>query len=268
MDSTKHTFVICAYKDSPYLTDCIDSIKNQSVKSSIICTTSTPGPYISEICVKHDIPLYINPEQGGIASDWNFAYNQANTPLITLAHQDDIYNPDFLKRTLEYLNKVKKPLIAFTDYYEIRGGKEIQSNLLLRIKRFMCTPWRIRVLQASRFTGRRIFMFGSPVCCPSVTYVRENLPAEPLFNTEYKNNCDWFAWVKIRDLPGEFVYCPKRLVGHRIHSESETTNRIADESRSKEDLQILSMLSPKPIAKLIHRFYVKSQGSNRIIKDI
>ena len=36
-----HTFVICAYKESKYLEECIKSLINQTVKSNIIMTTST-----------------------------------------------------------------------------------------------------------------------------------------------------------------------------------------------------------------------------------
>ena len=55
-----HTFVICAYKESPFLEKCILSLKKQIVESSIIIITSTPNAYISKMADKYDIPLYIN----------------------------------------------------------------------------------------------------------------------------------------------------------------------------------------------------------------
>ena len=39
-----HTFVICAYGESPYLEACIRSLLSQTEKSRILCATSTPGP--------------------------------------------------------------------------------------------------------------------------------------------------------------------------------------------------------------------------------
>ena len=41
-----HTFAICAYKESPYLEECIKSLKNQTIKSNILIATSTPNDYI------------------------------------------------------------------------------------------------------------------------------------------------------------------------------------------------------------------------------
>ena len=44
-----HTFVICAYKESPYLEECIQSLMNQRIKSNVIITTSTPNVYIERL---------------------------------------------------------------------------------------------------------------------------------------------------------------------------------------------------------------------------
>ena len=35
-----HTFAICAYKESPFLQECIESLKKQTIATNIIMTTS------------------------------------------------------------------------------------------------------------------------------------------------------------------------------------------------------------------------------------
>ena len=55
-----HTFVVCAYKQSEYLEECIQSLKKQNVQSNIIISTSTPNEYITNIAKKYDLPVYIN----------------------------------------------------------------------------------------------------------------------------------------------------------------------------------------------------------------
>ena len=258
-----HTFVVCAYKESPYLQDCLASLINQNMDSIIICTTSTPNDHVTSICNKFGVEVCVNSERKGLAADWNFAYNQAKTDYVTIAHQDDIYDPNFLKETMSYIYKSKKPLIAFTDYYEIRNSKKVMSNRLLRIKRILNFPWLFRLTWSSRFIARRIFTFGNPICCPSVTFAKDNIIISPVFNESYKNSCDWYAWLAIRDLRGDFIYCPQKLMGHRIHANSETTATIASNVRSKEELQILRMLMPKFMAKVIHYFYRRGQKSNK-----
>ena len=56
----KHTFVICAYKESAYLEECVKSLKEQKKESNIIMVTSTPNDYIKNICEKYDVELKIN----------------------------------------------------------------------------------------------------------------------------------------------------------------------------------------------------------------
>ena len=103
----QHTFVICAYQESEYLEECIRSLMRQTVKSEILMATSTPNPYIKKVSEKYAIPLYVNTGERGITQDWNFAYRQAKTPLVTIAHQDDVYAKNYTELVLEYLKKAE-----------------------------------------------------------------------------------------------------------------------------------------------------------------
>ena len=59
MNHIDHTFAVCAYKDSPYLEECIRSLKRQLEPSEIILCTSTPSAFIEEIAKKYDLPLFV-----------------------------------------------------------------------------------------------------------------------------------------------------------------------------------------------------------------
>ena len=102
----KHTFVICAYQESEYLEECIASLKNQKSESLVIMVTSTPNGHISSLAEKYGIPLYINPH-GGITQDWNFALSKAETKYATIAHQDDVYEPEYGQKIVEAFEKSK-----------------------------------------------------------------------------------------------------------------------------------------------------------------
>ena len=51
----QHTFVICAYGDSPFLEECILSLVNQELKYQVILYTSTHRDYIEKLCLKYNI---------------------------------------------------------------------------------------------------------------------------------------------------------------------------------------------------------------------
>ena len=53
-----HTFIICAYKESQYLEECIKSVKKQTVKSNVILSTSTPNKYIEQLSQKYNIKMF------------------------------------------------------------------------------------------------------------------------------------------------------------------------------------------------------------------
>lgn len=258
----KHTFVICAYKESEYLEECVKSLLNQSVKSNILMTTSTDNEYIRNIANIYNIKLKIGKHSSDIARDWNFAYHSALTKYVTIVHQDDIYDADYLKTALSAMEGCKKPLIFFSQYYEIRNNKKVANNLNLRIKKVLLSPLKIKVFRCSRFIRRRSLSLGNPICCPAVTYNKNLLPST-LFHEGFKSNIDWEAWEKISKLKGDFVYCSKSLMGHRVHESSTTTQIINSNLRTKEDYEMLKKFWPVPFAKLINLFYKKAEQSNQ-----
>ena len=67
--------------------------------------------------------------------------------------------------------------------------------------------------------------FGNPICCPAVTYNRENLK-NFYFDEGMRVSLDWYAWYKISEHKGRFAYVSDKLMCHRIHGESETSKRL------------------------------------------
>ncbi|MDY5575882.1 MAG: glycosyltransferase family 2 protein, partial [Lachnospiraceae bacterium] len=182
---------------------------------------------------------------------------------VTIAHQDDLYDECYVEKMLNYLNIEKKPLIYFTDYNEIRNGEKVETNKLLRIKRIMLFPLKFRIFWNSKFIRRRILSLGSPICCPSVTYVKENL-MNPIFMNHFRTNEDWEAWENISKLDGAFVYCSKPLTFHRIHEESETSAAISETGRAEEDLVMYRKFWPTWIARILTKLYGNSEKSNQL----
>ena len=259
----EHTFAICAYKESVYLETCIRSLKEQTIESNIIMVTSTPNEYLVQVSKKYNIPLFINKGEAGITQDWNFAYDKAETNIVTIAHQDDVYLPYYTEEILRKIHMSKRPLIAFTDYAELREKKVVCKNSLLRIKRILLFPLRLRCLQGSKFVRRRILSLGSPICCPAVTYVKDNLP-HPIFKAGFRSDEDWEAWEKISKLNGEFLYCKRIGMYHRLHEESETSIIIGDDARKNEDFIMFKKFWPDLIARILTKVYSKSEKSNQL----
>lgn len=266
--SKEHTFVVCAYKESKYLGQCVKSLINQAVKSRIIMVTSTPNEHISGVAKQYGIPLYINEGEKGIGADWNFGVSKASTKYVTVAHQDDIYEPNYSLQCIKAAEKSRRPIIIFTNYGELRDGRKVNDNTILKVKRLLLFPLKLsiggkRIFASSRFIRRRILSLGNAICCPTVTFNREEAVGN-IFKNSMKTNLDWEAWELLSRQRGSFVYCDRILMYHRIHEESTTSKLIADNSRTKEDYQMFCRFWPKWIAGLIMKWYSKSQESNTL----
>lgn len=262
MDSFKnHTFVVCAYKESVYLEECIKSLISQTVKSNIIVSTSTPNQYIEDLGKKYNLPIYINTGDKGIGQDWNFGISQTTTDYVTVAHQDDIYNPNYLEEIVNKIEEDQDFVIAFTDYREIKNGEIIPLTTNLKIKKLLLFP--LRFFNKSRFIKNRVLSLGSSICCPSVT-VNTKIVGKTPYKTELKCDLDWDTWYEMAKYEGRFLYINKELMNHRIHEESETSNLIENNIRLEEDLLMFKRFWPDCIAKFIMKFYKKAVNTNKI----
>ena len=257
-----HSFVVCAYGESPFLEDCIESLLSQDALGSILIASSTPNNHITSLAKRFSLDLFINGGQPGIGSDWNFAVSCARSPLVTLAHQDDVYEPGYTRTMLAAMNRAQRPLLFFSNYGELRGLKTVDDNALLRIKRFLLRPLMKRGgVSGETHVKRSILKFGNAIDCPSATLNMSLLPSPP-FKEDFGSNLDWDAWERFSLLDGEFVYSPEILMHHRIHAESTTTSLIGDNRRTDEDYRMLRRFWSAPVARLLNSVYSLAHISN------
>lgn len=265
--SVSHTFVVCAYKESAFLDDAVSRLMKQTSGSRVLISTSTPNEMIASVAKRYGIEIRVNPNGGSSARDWNFAYTQAKTDYVTLAHQDDVYEPEFAEKTIAALENAKNPVLAYTDYYEIRhkeqGGAGLREdgNKIHRIKRHMLNM--IDLASANRWLRNRVLSFGYPICCAGVTYVKRRFETVD-FIQDWQNSHDWEYAIRAARETGEFVYIREMLIGHRIYLESQTTNTIGSGIRYREDLECYKRYWPETIAKCILSQYKKSYDSNKL----
>lgn len=262
-DAVTHTFVVLAYKESKYLETCIKSVINQTKKTNVIIFTTTPNSHIENLAKKYHLPLKTGTHKS-IGGDFDSAIESADTTLVTIAHQDDFYNPEYAAQITRAFIESKQPVqIIFSDYYEIRGTKNQYHNANLMIKRLLLTPLKIRAFSSCKWAKRAVLKYGNAISCPAVTFNKEVVKL-PLFECNMVCNVDWQAWEKLSRKKGSFIFVQRRLMGHRIHEESETTKTLSLDQRSKEDYIVYSRFWPQKIAKLLTKLYKQSEKSNNL----
>jgi glycosyltransferase involved in cell wall biosynthesis len=264
--SAEHSFVILAYKESPYLEECILSVVNQRAPSAVVLATSTPNTHIQTLAEKYGLKVVVRTDtRRGIAVDFNFALEAAgDARFVTICHQDDVYDDGYFLQVREHLQD--DTLLVFTDYAEIRGAEVVADNRLLRVKRTMLSPLKAKRFWGSRFIRRRVLSLGSAICCPSVT-CNAAFVQPGIFDESFETNMDWDAWARLSSRKGKYVYLAnKPLMYHRIHEGSATTAVLAAEKRAQEDLAVFKLFWPTWIARIILRFYRSAEASNTVIQ--
>lgn len=259
-----HTFVVLAYKESDKLEDCIKSVLNQKYKSKVVIATSTPNDYISNLAKKYNLEIIVNENHIDIGGDFDFAVSVGQTDLVTVAHQDDIYDYEYSYEIVEAYKNNPDALILFPDYYEIKNNEKIYDNTNLKIKRFLLRPLLKQKKSYKTGRKRRTIKLGCSICCPSVTFNIKKIKFPIFAETGMKSNVDWCAWERLSKQEGKFVYIHKYLMGHRISEETTTTEIINSGIRTQEDLYMFNKFWPKPIAKLINKFYKNAEKNNKV----
>lgn len=252
------TFVVCTYKECTYLEEAICSLMNQTVKANVIISTSTPNEYVQGIADKYGIEVKVNPD-GGQIKDYNFAMSLPNTELVMLMHQDEVLVNTFVEKVLFGLNHTKNPIISFTNYVEMHNDiVDRKASLMVKIKRMMLWPLRIRAFSGTWLGKRGIQLLGDPITHPTVVCVKKEMPEE-IFRENYKASMDWDLWERLSKQKGSFVYIKDVLLYHRMNDENQTVNLLnTTNARYENEYEIFCRFWPKPIAKLIMKFYSKA----------
>lgn len=266
MENNIHSFIICAYKENPYLEDCIQSLKKQTVSSPIYISTSTPNEHINNLAKKYNIKLYVNKDSKGHIEDFNFAFSKSKTKYVTLCHQDDIYLPNFAQQVIDKMEKNNNALFSFTDYHILKNDKLIKINAVLLFKRFMNFPYKFNFLNKLYLIKKINLSLGNSISAPTVTFNTQLLDCA-VAKSNFKSNIDWISWIEFSKLKGSFVYINKPLLLHRINELSTTTNVIQNNIKRQEDIKIFNMFWPKFITSILITFYGLSEKDNNLKEE-
>ncbi len=251
----KHTFAICAYKNSPYLEECVQSLVEQRKTSEIILCTSTPNPYIESIANKYSIELFVRNGISDIQDDWNFACEKSKTDWVTVAHQDDIYDRKYSEILLDYIEKKPNAIIAFTDYHPIKNGKE-STDLNSRMKRFFRIPLKSELLASKKLFKKYSLAFGNSISCPCVAY-NKTLIKGNVFTSHLKFALDWDTFVKFAEYDNPFIYIPQVLFYYRIHDGATSKKFTVNDTRKVEEMYMFRKFWPDFLIKIGFHFYKK-----------
>lgn len=228
--------VIPTYNAAPYVTEAIDSVLAQTYPNYeviVIDDASTDGtPEILER-YRHQpkIRLYQNPENLGMAANWNAGLQLARGELIAKLDADDLYAPNFLAEVAPVFQKNPTVGLVFS------AAKLIHSNgQVTQEKRY----FRSRVYSGREFMTHllRACVLRSPTVCVR----RECYDRLGHFWPSLSIHADWEMWVRIVS-HYDVGYVAKYLASYRLPYGENCTSQVCRDERSIRDFKLwLSLL--------------------------
>lgn len=254
MPEPRHAFAVPAYGQSPYLRDCLASLRAQTMPSPVFISTSTPSSWLADMAAEFGATLVEHGPNRGIGHDWNHAIAAAPAEWVTLAHQDDVYLPHFMSATMHCVERNPEADLVMTRYGELAGGSVRTWTPMLAVKRLLEEQAFLgRDALLRRRAKRRLLALGCAIPCPTVTLRRDR--ALGLFREDLKVDLDWDAWLRLAEGPGAFARVRRLCMLHRIHAGSETSDGVRAGVRAREDRAMFERLWPTPIARMLARLY-------------
>ena len=262
MNSNFHTFVIAAYGESPYLEDCIRSLKGQTRPSPILCVTSTPGPKLQALLDRYGIPLIVREGESGIGADWNFALAAADSLFVTIAHQDDCYGKHYTEELHRAYEAWPDMTLFCTDAVLLRHGKRQYMSPMEAVKLLLRLPLRWKGYADRTGIKRLVLRFGNPIMCPSCAYRRNVLP-RPFFREDLRFALDWDCLIRLADREGRWICAEKPLLCYRVHDGAATARCLQDHSREREEADMFAKFWPGLLVRLLMKGYRQAYGNYR-----
>lgn len=248
----KHIFAISAYRESPYLEECLKSLKRQTSESEVILCTSTPSDFLEKITAQYGIPCYVRDGEPGLKEDWNFCLETAEkqgATLVTIAHQDDVYLPGYGEAVIK--NADDDTLLVFTAAGNIDAMGVRINGKAEKVKRILRGLKRKRKKTCGK---KALIAYGNSIPCPACTY-NVQLTGTPLFKSDKRFVIDWETLFELSERKGSFIYVAEPLVDIRLHEGSETKKTMGENLRAREELYMFRKFHIKPVARLLMRFY-------------
>ncbi|SDC02968.1 Glycosyltransferase involved in cell wall bisynthesis [Paenibacillus sp. UNCCL117] len=169
------------------------------------------------------IRYYRHPTRLGMASNWNFGVEHSRGRYVAFLHDDDEWEPEFLKTAAEALDREPEAALVFTDHWLMNG----EGELLVEETRVNSRLWgRERLGAGLHQPFGDLAVVVRPIHIVSMMFRRNLLPSlrEGL---ESGSVIDYWMVVQLALKGRGAYYIPERLSRYRVHAGSETaTGRL------------------------------------------
>lgn len=237
-DLSKVTLCIPTYNAEKTIGRTIESLINQDypifkLKIFDNCSSDRTLEICHDYALKNSfIEFHLNEENTGAESNFSRCIQGAEGDFTALVHSDDLYEKNFLSKSVAVLESRSDCVATFCGAYEIDSSEKITGTRFLPAE---LSRQEVSLLDREKLL-ELIFLYGNFITCPSVV-VRSRAYREKIQNwngENFKTSADLDVWLRLAEL-GEIASIKTPLMKYRV-AEASHSFRIAKKRTSRHDI--------------------------------
>lgn len=233
------TFVIPCCNGAEHLGAAIRSIlaqRRQDFELVVVDDASTDDSVaVARAAGGSRLRLERHARRLGLAANFAHAASVVTTPYFCIAHQDDVYEPDYLATMVQALEAAPAASLAHCAATAIDAAGNPIAAAAERFKARLAR--RARVAEPADVF--RLLLRGNFVCCPSVLFRASAFRAIGGFDTRLSFALDWELWLRLSRSGTRFETILEPLVRYRRHLGNATREATTSLRRFEEEFSVL-----------------------------
>ncbi|MBF0442855.1 MAG: glycosyltransferase family 2 protein [Oligoflexales bacterium] len=246
------TFAIPYYSNLGFLKRAIDSVLGQTLNDwrIVVCDDCNPLEPASDLVAEYNNPrisYHRNPQNLGIAGNWNRCISLARTELVTLLHADDELRPEYTRIMLDLYRAYPTYSAYFCRADIIDADSRPKFSFPDYVKRFL-NPCEHRIASVEGEQGLVSLLKGSYIMCPSVCYNRAHIEDE-CFSSKWQMvlDLDFFSGLLFKGKG--FIGTPEVGYAYRRHENNYTVKLTSTMRRFNEEIELYDLIGRTSVEK-------------------
>jgi len=240
--------VIPFYSGLEYLRRALQSLLAQSTKewTATVVDDAGPEPEAGDLVRDlgdHRIHYVRNPENLGLAANWNAALDRMDAELVTIFHADDELAPEYLAVVLDahrqhpdavavhtrtsIIGEDGRPRFSFPDAWKRVTGPRRQGDVV-----------------TAGDAGLATLLRGQFIFCPALSYKRSRL-GDHRFDPRWRQVLDLDLIARLLVDGHHIVGVADRAYRYRRHAESQTALMTSSHDRFLEEFALYGELAAR-----------------------
>ncbi len=216
------TVLIPNYNGATYLGQCLRSVLAQTFSDweAVVGDNASGDDSVSIVRAVSDrrLRLVARPANVGWVANLNLLLHEARGDYVAILHADDFWEPPFLAKMVEMLDRSPGSLLATC------GARVLASGRPVAIKG-LHEAWRSRATTCPATTAARLLTMKNWLRAPSVVTRRSLFRHYPAFDESLPLVNDWLMWLRAATV-GDVEVCPDPLANYRFHDASRSAESI------------------------------------------